>query len=103
MESIGNNVTMEFEHMDFGEEGTNAITICGWTPLAVNTIHLRFKPEGKGEVAARMVEFAKADVNDYNEQTFTFEKISGMGRMDLVFLPGCQFNLESIRFRKVEE
>ena len=103
VESIGNNVTMEFEHMDFGEEGTNAITICGWTPLAVNTIHLRFKPEGKGEVAARMVEFAKANANDYNEQTFTFEKISGMGRMDLVFLPGCQFNLESIRFRKVEE
>jgi len=36
-------------------------------------------------------------------QTFTFQKISRKGRVDLVFLPGCQFNLESFRFRKDEE
>ncbi len=103
IEGIGNNVTMEFENMDFGQEGTASVTICGFTPLAVNTIHLRLKPEDGSEVKARMVEFKGTGKNDYQEQTFTFEKISGKGRMDLIFLPGCQFNLESIRFRKVEE
>ena len=89
--------------MDFGEEGTCRVTICGWTPLAVNTIHLRLKPDDGSEVQARMVEFAGTGKNEYNEQTFTFEKISGKGRMDLIFLPGCQFNLESMRFRKDED
>ena len=103
VEGIGNNVTMEFENMDFGEEGTCRVTICGWTPLAVNTIHLRLKPDDGSEVQARMVEFAGTGKNEYNEQTFTFEKISGKGRMDLIFLPGCQFNLESMRFRKDED
>ena len=103
VEGIGNNVTMEFEDMDFGEAGTSSITICGWTPLAVNTIHLRFRPDGEDEVQARMVEFAGTGKNTYENQTFTFQKISGKGRMDLVFLPGCQFNLESLRFRKDEE
>ena len=103
VEGIGNNVTMEFENMDFGETGTSQIEITGWTPLKVNTIHLRFKPEGEDEVVARMAEFAGTQKNTYATQTFTFQKISGRGRLDLVFLPGCQFNLESFRFRKDEE
>ncbi len=103
VEGIGNNVTMEFENMDFGEAGTSQIEITGWTPLKVNTIHLRFKPEGEDETVARMVEFAGMKKNAYATQTFTFQKISGKGRLDLVFLPGCQFNLESFRFRKDEE
>ena len=103
VEGIGNNVTMEFENMDFGEAGTSQIEITGWTPLKVNTIHLRFKPEGEDEVVARMAEFAGTKKNTYATQTFTFQKISGKGRLDLVFLPGCQFNLESFRFRKDEE
>ena len=103
VEGIGNNVTMEFENMDFGKAGTSSITICGWTPLAVNTIHLRLKPDDGSEVQARMVEFAGTGKNAYGEQTFTFQKISGKGRLDLIFLPGCQFNLESLRFRKDEE
>lgn len=103
VDGIGNNVTMEFENMDFGDAGTDGITICGYTPLAVNTIHLRFRPEGSDEIISRMVEFKETGKEAYEEQTFTFERISGKGRMDLVFLPGCQFNMESIRFRKVEE
>lgn len=103
VEGIGNNVTMEYEGMDFGQEGAGTITIKGYTPLAVNTIHIRLKPEDGSEVQARMVEFAGTGKNEYNEQTFTFEKFTGKGRLDLIFLPGCQFNLESFRFRKDEE
>lgn len=103
VEGIGNNVTMEYEGMDFGEEGAGTITIKGYTPLAVNTIHIRLKPEDGSEVQARMVEFKGIGRNEYNEQTFTFQKLTGKGRLDLIFLPGCQFNLESFRFRKDEE
>lgn len=103
VEGIGNNVTLEFENMDFGEKGSSQVVISGWTPLPVNTVHIRFNPESGGEVQARMAEFRGRDTKDYNQQTFTFEKICGRGRLDLVFLPGCQFNLESIRFRKDEE
>ncbi len=102
VEGIGNNVTLEFENMDFGETGSSQVEICGWTPLPVNTIHIRFNPENGGEMQARMAEFRGGDTNEYNRQTFSFEKICGRGRLDLVFLPGCQFNLESIRFRKDE-
>lgn len=103
VEGIGNNVTLEYENMDFGTAGSTQVTICGWTPLPVNTIHIRFNPEGGGEIQARMAEFTGDGKSQYLEQTFTLEKISGKGRLDLIFLPGCQFNLESIRFRKVEE
>lgn len=103
VEGIGNNVTLEFENMDFGGEGASRIVIKGWTPLPVNTIHIRFNPENGGEVQARMAEFQKDTDGEYKQQTFTFEKISGKGRLDLVFLPGCQFYLESIRFRKEGE
>ena len=50
-----------------------------------------------------MVEFAGTGKSEYGEQTFKIPKITGKGRMDLIFLPGCNFNLESIRFRKDEE
>ena len=103
IEGIGNNVTMEFENMDFGAQGSSSVTICGFTPLEINTIHIRLKPEDGGEVQARMVEFAGTGKEEYNEQTFTFQKLTGKGRLDLIFLPGCQFNLKSIQFKKDEE
>ena len=39
---IGNNVSLEFDHMDFGEDGFEKLLICGRTPLEKNTIHVRF-------------------------------------------------------------
>ena len=102
VEGIGNNVTLEYENMDFGEKGSCEITIKGWTPLPVNTIHIRFHTES-GETQARMAEFRGSGREEYEEQVFTFDRISGRGRLDFIFLPGCQFNMESFRFRKEEE
>ena len=42
---IGNNVTLEYGDMDFGEEGACKVTVYGNTPLAVNTIHIHFTNE----------------------------------------------------------
>ena len=103
VEEIGNNVTLEFEGMDFGGDGTDSLEINGWTPLAVNTIHIRFKPEDGSEVLSCTAEFAGENIEEYHTGIFRIPRITGRGRVDLVFLPGCRFNLESVRFRKVEE
>ena len=103
VEEIGNNVTMEFEHMDFGETGTSKLTICGWTGLAVNTVHIRFRPYHEEQMCSCAVEFAGTDPGQYVEQTFTIKKLTGNGRLDLIFLPGSKFNLESFRFHSEGE
>lgn len=95
VEGIGNNVTLEFENMDFGETGTTKITVCGRTELQNNTMHIRFTPKG-GETVNRMVEFKNA--KSYTEQCFEIERIKGVGRVDLIFLPGSQFDLSYVRF-----
>lgn len=95
LEKIGNNVTLEYDHMKFGQKGVNGIVIRGRTPLACNTIHLRFTPKS-GETVNRMVEFQGCET--YENQIFAIEKLAGEGRLDIIFLPGSQFDLEYIRF-----
>lgn len=97
IEGIGNNVTIEYGNMAFGEDGATKITICGHTPLAGNTVHIRFhKADGSQE--NRMVEFVHSE--DYSEQSFEIEALTGEGRVDLVFLPGSDFDLHWMQFSK---
>lgn len=91
---IGNNVTVVYENMDFGAEGAERVTFCGRTPLATNTIHIHFTNES-GETVNRIVEFAG---DGGAEQTFPIEKLCGKGKVELIFLPGCNFDLESVQF-----
>lgn len=96
IEGIGNNVTLEYENIDFGETGAAEVVICGHTSLKGNTIHLRFTPEG-GESINRMAEFA--GTGDYSEQSFAIERLKGKGRLDIIFLPGSRFDLKYVHFR----
>lgn len=91
---IGNNVTLVFDEMEFGEKGVTKVTICGKSKLPMNTIHVRFNTEDgdRNEVA----EFAGADM--YTERTFTFERITGTATVNFVFLPGCEFDFMWFRF-----
>jgi beta-galactosidase len=91
---IGNNVTVVFEEMEFGEAGTTKLTICGKSRLPMNTIHVRFQTENgdRNEVA----EFAGA--KEYTERTFTFSKVTGKTTVNFVFLPGCEFDFKYFRF-----
>ena len=91
---IGNNVTVVFEDMDFGENGTTKITICGKSNLPMNTIHVRFNTEN-GDVN-EVAEFAGA--TEYTERTFTFDRITGKATVNFVFLPGCDFDFKWFRF-----
>ncbi len=93
--SIGNNVSIEFTDMDFGEEGLKSVTICGRTKLPNNTIHVRFFTEN-GASLNQIVEFPHSE--DYTEITFDLEKVVGMTKVGFIFLPGCDFDFKWFKF-----
>lgn len=95
VEGIGNNVSLEFENMDFGEKGCRQITICGRSTLPVNSIHIRFFYED-GESVNQLVEFAQS--KEYKEVTFPLESCKGSCRVGFIFLPGCDFDFKWFQF-----
>lgn len=95
VEGIGNNVSLEYEDMDFGEQGVDRITICGKTNLEKNTIHIRFFDE-QGQSINQLVEFPKQ--GEYAELTFDLDKVKGKQKVVFVFLPGCDFDFKAFRF-----
>ena len=93
IEGIGNNVSLEYADMDFGEQGVNRITICGRTPLANNTIHVRFVGE---ESVNQIVEFPHEE--EYTVHSFALQPVKGLQKVVFVFLPGCDFDFKWFRF-----
>ncbi len=93
IEGIGNNVSLEYADMDFGEQGVSRITICGRTPLANNTIHVRFVGE---ESVNQIVEFPHEE--EYREHSFDLQPVKGVQKVVFVFLPGCDFDFKWFRF-----
>lgn len=91
---IGNNVTVEFGHMDF-TDGFSKLAIRGRTDNPVDSVHIILN--GKTEKRL-MAEFVRTE--DYSEQIFELEGISGECDVRLMFLPGCSFDLNYIRFEK---
>ncbi|GAE33985.1 beta-galactosidase [Halalkalibacter akibai JCM 9157] len=93
---IGNNVSLEFEDMDFTEAGTTKLVIYGHSPIDKNTIHIRF--ESEIEETNQIVEFTES--NSYEERVFKLEKITGVQKVTFIFLPGCNFDFGSFRFER---
>ncbi len=93
IEQIGNNVSLEFNDMDFGTEGTDSIVICGRTPLQQNTIQLRFT-----DGATQVLPFPHSE--EYVEKRFPLEKVTGEQKVTFVFLPGGNFDFKWFRFEK---
>ena len=89
---IGNNVTVEFNGFDFGEDGITRITIKGRSHNANDTIHVRFATESGAD--NQIVEFAGSD--EVVTRTFELTKVTGKADLKLVFLPGCKFDLYEI-------
>ena len=92
---IGNNVTVIYENMNFGEKGAGQVTLWGRSPLPGNTIHIHFTCPG-GEVEARVLEVP--GTAEYTSQTFFIEPLTGRGTLELIFLPGSNFDLEALQF-----
>ncbi len=95
VEGIGNNVSLEFEDMDFLDKGFEQITICGRSKLPVNSIHIRFFYEDR-EPVNQLVEFPHSE--EYTERTFPLESCKGKCRVGFIFLPGCDFDFKWFQF-----
>lgn len=93
---IGNNVTMVFEGMDFGEKGVSGVVLRSRSALAGNTIHLQFVDES-GNSERRILEIPGAA--EYQDVEIDFEPVYGKRRVEFVFLPGCQLDMESFCFK----
>lgn len=96
VEGIGNNVSLQFDGMDFGEEGASRIVICGRSPLDNSTIHVRFA--GADGESNQLIEFAGS--YDYVERVFELEKVTGLQNVTFIFLPGSNFDFGWFRFEK---
>lgn len=91
---IGNNVTITYAEMDFGEEGTVGIRICGRAPESSNSLHIRFL-QGEEE-SKQLVEFPMC--GEYTEKEFSLTPVKGKWDVSFIFLPGSCFDLQSIQF-----
>lgn len=96
VEGIGNNVSLEFENMDFTAEGTSKLVIHGHSPIDKNTIHIRFA--GEDGQSNQLVEFTQSE--GYEERVFELERVTGVQKVIFIFLPGSQFDFNWFRFEK---
>ena len=94
IENIGNNVTIVFRQMEFGDAGAGKLIICGHTPMEKNAVQLRLGSEG-GETV-QMVEFCHTE--GVSEQAFSIDRIAGTRTVSFVFLPGSSFDFKWFRF-----
>lgn len=91
--NIGNNVTLLYDDMDFGENGAEYIEIKGKTPLNEMTVRLQFTNEN-GEVSVQS--FSVKGGQSVHE--CRIERLFGKGKIEFIFLPGTQFDFDSFRF-----
>ena len=94
--NIGNNVSIEFDNMDFGTGGTDGVIITGRTTNEVNPISIFFENETGSERIS--VDFTCSE--SYTDRTFGFNPVTGLHKVILVFLPGSAFDLKSLQFLK---
>ena len=94
IEGIGNNVTVEFTDMDFGEDTAASVVINGSTDKPVNTIHLIFDKDGAE--TRDILEFRSGS----DSREFKISGYTGCGVVRFVFLPGSSFDFASFRFIK---
>lgn len=89
---IGNNVTIEFQNMEFGDQGVSGIVLSGSTPLANNTIILKISDEH--EERKEILEFSGQD----KEREYRIQQIMGRKNISFVFLPGSNFDFNWLQF-----
>jgi beta-galactosidase len=96
VEGIGNNVSLEFEQLDFTSEGAAKLVVFGRSPIDKNTIHIRFASEA-GE-SNQLVEFTQSE--NYEERVFELDRITGIQKVTFIFLPGSNFDFGWFRFER---
>ncbi len=93
---IGNNVSLVYENMDFGDASTAVLTIDGCTPLQENPIAVRIE-NAAGETLTSLAAFKGSE---REKQVFHVETLPGVCTVSFVFLPGCRFDFYGFCFQK---
>ncbi|MBB3112844.1 beta-galactosidase [Paenibacillus phyllosphaerae] len=96
VEGIGNNVSLEFGGLDFGEEGASRLVVYGRSPIDKNTIHVRLS--GDGGESNQLIEFARTE--GYEQREFELSPIKGRQHATFVFLPGSNFDFGWFQFKR---
>lgn len=94
---IGNNVTLDFGILDFGEHGAERIQICGHSPIPQNSLNIHFEDPETGDTVRQIVEVTKN--NGMEEQEYEIQPVSGRKKVSFVFLPGSNFDFGWFRFK----
>lgn len=96
IENIGNNVSILYENMDFGDTGTRSISLSWKSKTPVNSIQLVFT-EGKEKIQ-KMI-FVEGS-EDYTSKVIPLgEPITGKKTVALIFLPGSNIDIAWIQFQ----
>ena len=93
---IGNNVSLTWDDMDFGDAREAGLEIEGRTALENNAVTIRLESES-GETATELVSFSGTEEG---KQCFRIAVPGGRTRVSFVFLPGSQFDFGGFRFTK---
>ncbi|MDF2869063.1 MAG: lacZ3 [Anaerocolumna sp.] len=95
IDNIGNNVSLEFDNMDFEVNGIRSLTICG-DSFVHNVIQVHFINEN--EKISHIIELPSSV--DTITKEYTFSKIQGKFTVSLVFMPGDNFSYHWVQFNK---
>ena len=97
--SIGNNVSLVWENMDFGTSTHAELRLDGQTPLSTNPVTIRFTNQD-GEQLTSLAQFSGTE---RGVQCFDVNVLPGVCSVAFVFLPGSQFDFYGFTFVKQEE
>jgi beta-galactosidase len=93
IEHIGNNVTVEFDELDF-DKGVHSLVVYGRTHNAKNTVHVIFSKDGAEE--RTLLEFEHSA--RMREEKFALDVAAGVHKVTFWFLPGCDFDFGWFEF-----
>ena len=96
---IGNNVTLTWRSMDFGETGAVAVIVEGRC-MRANSVHITLTASD-GTSYRQLVEFPASPA--FRAERFALTAVPGgviygLQEVSFVFLPGTEFDLKSFRF-----
>jgi len=95
VEHIGNNVTIGSIDMDFSDKGASSVEIC-WRSCRKNSFQVQITDTGN-ITTSTMIETDPS--KDYISSVFPLvQNAKGMCSVSLIFLPGCDIDIEWIRF-----
>lgn len=97
VESIGNNVSLIYKNMDFGTNGTDKVALSWRSKISKNSIQFVFADD-KDEIR-QMIEVTNTD--GYSNAVFQLnERMMGNKTVSLIFLPGCDIDIQWIQFQE---